>query len=176
MASYRVIGSDRREYGPVSLERLRDWAGEGRVNATTQVCMDGSSEWQALGSLAEFSSILAGPAARTPLAGTRRTNPWALCGFMCGLISISVGCCCCCCLPVDLFGLVVSVIGLVQISRAPETEGGTVLAILGLILCLFSITSGFTLSALWMAGGGAEAFHQEWERGFRFRLWPLADD
>ena len=34
---YKIIGADLKEYGPVSVEQLRQWISEGRVNAQTKV-------------------------------------------------------------------------------------------------------------------------------------------
>ena len=36
---YRIIGGDGREYGPISLDQMRQWIAEGRVNAQTS-CRD----------------------------------------------------------------------------------------------------------------------------------------
>ena len=44
---YRVIGADGKEYGPVSIEQLRQWIADGRVNAQTQVQAAGGAEWKA---------------------------------------------------------------------------------------------------------------------------------
>ena len=52
---YRIIGSDGKEYGPVTLELLRQWVHEGRVNAHTRVRLESATEWTTLGALADFS-------------------------------------------------------------------------------------------------------------------------
>lgn len=59
MASYRVIGMHQCEYNPVNPELLRDWFGEGRLNATTLVRAEGSSDWQSLGALPKFRPFVA---------------------------------------------------------------------------------------------------------------------
>jgi len=45
---YKVIGSDGKEYGPVTAEQLRQWVAEGRANAQTRVQAEGSAEWKPL--------------------------------------------------------------------------------------------------------------------------------
>ncbi len=66
MATYKIIGADQKEYGPVSTEQLRQWLAEGRINAQTQVMAEGTSEWKALGSLPEFAAASPGPAPAMP--------------------------------------------------------------------------------------------------------------
>ena len=171
MANYRVIGTDGREYGPVSPEELRNWIGAGRVNATTLVCIEGSMDWRALGELPEFRPFVAGGrlpgAVRAPVyPGYRQTNTWAIWGFICGLLSLTL--CSCCCIPLDLLGIVFSVIGLVQINNHPSTQSGTAFAIMGLVLSLLSILMGVAFSILWFSSGAAEEFMHDLEREFRF--------
>ena len=48
---YRVLGGDRRVYGPVSAEKLVAWIDEGRVEASTMVQMEGGGNWVAMGEL-----------------------------------------------------------------------------------------------------------------------------
>ena len=180
MANYRVIGSEGREYGPVSPEQLREWIGQGRVNASTLVCREGSMEWGALGKLPEFSPFLAPWPSRSAggqtYPGVRSTNHWALWGFICGLLSLT--CCSCCCQLFELLGIVFSIVGLVQISNNPQTQSGTTLAILGLVLSVLSLVLGFAFSALWFSSGAAEDFRRELHRGLSARggciLWVFA--
>jgi len=44
-ATYKILGGDGKEYGPVSLEQMLAWVREGRVNATTQVWRSDQSAW-----------------------------------------------------------------------------------------------------------------------------------
>jgi len=177
MANYRVIGTDGREHGPVSQEQIRAWIGEGRVNASTLLCAEGSLDWRSLAALPEFRPFLtpAPPAdATTPTIRPvyRRTNTWAIWGFVCGLLSLTL--CSCCCLPLDLMGMVFSVIGLVQISNHPQTQSGTTLAILGLVLSVLSFLMGFALTALWFSTGAADQFRRDLERELSSgTLWRL---
>lgn len=51
---YRIIGADGREYGPITVEQLRQWIAEGRANAQTKILPEGTTEWKALGQFPEF--------------------------------------------------------------------------------------------------------------------------
>ncbi len=68
---YRVIGTDGQQYGPIGAEQLRRWIAENRLDARSLVQAEGSQEWKALGSFAEFADALktTSPPAR-PLAGS----------------------------------------------------------------------------------------------------------
>jgi hypothetical protein len=74
MPTYKIIGADGKEYGPVTSEQVRQWLNEGRANAQTKVQPEGATEWQALGNVAEFADVFAArPAtiAPPPAAGYR---------------------------------------------------------------------------------------------------------
>jgi TM2 domain-containing membrane protein YozV len=58
---YRIIGTDGKHYGPVSIEQLRRWIGEGRINAQTLVQAEGSQEWKALNAVPELAGELKAP-------------------------------------------------------------------------------------------------------------------
>ena len=64
---YKITGGDGREYGPISIEQLRQWIAEGRANAQTQVLPEGATTWQPLGSLPEFADSGDGVVSPTPL-------------------------------------------------------------------------------------------------------------
>jgi hypothetical protein len=63
---YHIIGSDGREYGPVTAEQLREWIGQGRANAQTQVRVEGETAWRPLSDYPEFG-VAAIPS--TPVPG-----------------------------------------------------------------------------------------------------------
>ena len=175
MTEYRVIGADGREYGPVNRELLQTWIREGRVHAGTLVCAVGLTAWRTLGSLPEFQSFMA--PAPIPSGGTgyyttvRRTNPWAIWGFVFGLLSLTL--CSCCCLPLELFGIVFSVIALIQIGNNPQTQSGNVLAILGLVLSLMSLLMGIAMSFVWFSSEAGGEFMNEMHRGMQAGLNQL---
>jgi GYF domain 2 len=59
MPTYRMLGADGREYGPVSADQLRQWIAQHRANAQTRVRLEGSAEWKPLGQFPEFAPLFA---------------------------------------------------------------------------------------------------------------------
>jgi hypothetical protein len=59
---YKIIGADQKEYGPISADQIRQWIAEGRVNAKTSICLEGSTEWKPLETYPELASPAASPA------------------------------------------------------------------------------------------------------------------
>ena len=55
---YKIIGADKKEYGPVTSDQIRQWIAEGRVNANTQARAEGAAEWLPLSAFAEFANAL----------------------------------------------------------------------------------------------------------------------
>jgi len=64
--NYKIIGSDQKEYGPVSLEQLRQWVAEGRMNGQTMVQPEGGTDWQPLSTFPELMPLAAPAAAPLP--------------------------------------------------------------------------------------------------------------
>ena len=154
---YGIIGADGRQYGPVAVEQLRQWIAEGRANAQTQTLAEGAPAWKPLGALPEFAGHFPPPV--PPVIGPLRpgtsmagrvpgTNSFATAGLVFGILSLT---CCCCGFPFNLLGLVLSLIGLVQINRHPELYEGHGIAITGLILSAASLVLGFGLVLLNLA-------------------------
>lgn len=55
---YKIIGADKKEYGPVSADQLHQWISEGRANAQSLVQAVGSGEWKPLSAIPEFAEML----------------------------------------------------------------------------------------------------------------------
>ena len=53
-STYKLIGTDGNEYGPASLEQVRDWAKQGRLAASTQVLRSDQSAWSTASALPEL--------------------------------------------------------------------------------------------------------------------------
>lgn len=100
---YRVIGINGQQYGPVSADQIRRWLAENRVNAQTLIQAEGSPDWKALGSFAEFAADLktlppppmsasggTPPAAVDPNVATRASGkiPAGICGILLGSFGI----------------------------------------------------------------------------------------
>jgi hypothetical protein len=54
-SSYKMIGADGAEYGPVSLKELRGWIAEGRVVGSTQVRRETDEYWSTAASFSELA-------------------------------------------------------------------------------------------------------------------------
>lgn len=71
MQTYRIIGADGKEYGPITAEQVRQWITEGRANAYTKIRLEGATEWKTVSELTEF----AGAFASRPAAPAQGTAP-----------------------------------------------------------------------------------------------------
>lgn len=58
MSTYRIIGADGQQYGPISLEQVRRWMAENRLRADTLVQAEGTTEWKPLSSFSELAAEL----------------------------------------------------------------------------------------------------------------------
>jgi hypothetical protein len=55
---FKIIGGDRKEYGPVTTEEVRRWIAEGRLNGQSMAQAEGRTDWQPLSAFAEFGDAL----------------------------------------------------------------------------------------------------------------------
>ena len=135
---YKIIGTDGREYGPISGEQLRQWIAEGRVESRTPVFVNGAKEWNFVGLLPEFAICFAPPPVAPAPCHLPQHNAWATTGLICGILAWMMFCCCGG-FPFNLFGLVFSLIALAQINSQPERYEGRGTAIAGLVLSILSL-------------------------------------
>ena len=54
---FNIIGADGSRYGPVTVDQLRQWIHEGRVNGRTQAQAAGATEWKPLADFPEFTEL-----------------------------------------------------------------------------------------------------------------------
>jgi hypothetical protein len=158
---YKVIGSDRQTYGPVTAEQLRQWLAEGRIAHTTLVQPDGATDWRPLSSFPEFGpppQTGTPPPVSMPPAQTQDVgNNMAIAGLVLGILSI-IGCC----VPFG-FGILGVVFSVVALGRErppghPDTSHKS-MALAGLILSIIGlIWHGLVFGIL---GGGA-LFRHRW--------------
>ena len=158
---YRIIGADGREYGPISLEELRQWHTQGRVNAQTRVLVTGETNWKTIAELPQFSappppSVTPEPI-RPPVTAPGanglgpRTNGFAIAGLVLGILSFVLSFCCCGGVPFNLVGLTCSIIALTQINQQPGVYNGKGMAIAGIIICGLSLLAGIGMTLLGFA-------------------------
>jgi hypothetical protein len=134
---FKIIGDDGQTYGPATLDQIRQWIRERRVNRHTRVFVHDPADWTPAGLVPELAPEFPGeaPPIITPPATAEPSCSLAKAGLVCGLLSVTVGCCCGG-LPFNLLGLIFSIIALVQTSENPRRYGGGAMALVGLILSI----------------------------------------
>jgi len=69
---YKILGADQKEYGPITLEQIRQWIVEGRVDRATMVQAQDQISWAPLASIPELAALLPPPPLSGPqIAGAR---------------------------------------------------------------------------------------------------------
>ena len=48
MNNYIIVGGDGKEYGPVSVQEVKEWVSSGRANGDTRIKKEGAEEWSRL--------------------------------------------------------------------------------------------------------------------------------
>lgn len=139
---YKILGSDQKEYGPISSEQLREWIVQRRANGQTQVQPEGATQWQPLSTLPEFSAALASAGAMPPAFGTasggaapvpQKTSGMAITSLVMGILGA-------CTLGItSIVGVILGVISLNKISKSNGQLGGKGLAIAGICVSVAAI-------------------------------------
>ena len=186
---YKVMGSDGKEYGPISLEQFSQWAAEGRVSPQTRVQPVGATDWGAAAGIPELQAIfarlgraptvvLASPI--SPPASGETQKGLAVTSLVLGILSLV-------CLG-PLTGIPAIICGHIARKRSrqtPDQYGAPGMALAGLALgyaslALFvvvaAILSGMLLPALSQAKGKAEGMRCANNMkmiGLSFRTWAL---
>lgn len=90
---YKIIGSDGRQYGPVSADQIRIWLKENRLNAQTLLQPEGVVDWQPVSAMPEFSGDLksAPPLAAPPPADVAAKASNKIAAGVCALLLGSFG-------------------------------------------------------------------------------------
>jgi len=159
---YKIIGSDQKEYGPVSTDLVRQWLKDGRLGRQSPVQAEGSSEWKPLGNVPEFADLF--PPAAPPLAGSAtgtgsRTSGLAIASLILGPLGLFT------CGIAALVGLILGIIGLVKIKRSGGQLSGDGLAISGIcvsgaiLLVAIPLTAAMFLPALSQAKARAQTIN-----------------
>jgi hypothetical protein len=152
---FKILGTDGKEYGPVSADVLREWIAQRRAGAETQVQAEGSTEWRQVSEFPELAAALGAsprpgpPPLPPPLAGgspaAPKTSGLAVASFVFGLLGF--------CGITALVGLVLGIVAKVKIRRSAGRLKGGGLAVAGICLSLamllaIPIVAGFLLPAL----------------------------
>ena len=185
---YNIIGADGKQYGPISIEQMRQWIAEGRVNAETRVQEADAAEWK---TAADFLELGFAPAAGVPSVGSTppplptgrpsaQQNGLAITSFVLGLLSLVC------------FGLLAGIPAIIcghlargRARRSPGQYGGAGFALAGLILGYVSlvvtlvILPAMLLPALTRAKGKAQSVscrNNMKQIGLSFRTWAIDHD
>lgn len=180
---YKIIGADGKEYGPVSLEQMRQWIAQGRVNARTQVKEGDLGEWKPAGEYPELGFAAAGAGAAPPALPTGQAggqqNGMAITSFVLGLLSLAC------------FGLLAGIPAIIcghvargRARREPAQYGGAGFALAGLIMGYVSVVvtvfvAATLLPALSQAKGRAQRIsctNNMKQIGLAFRVWAVDND
>jgi hypothetical protein len=161
MASYKVIGGDQQEYGPITGEQLRQWIVEGRVGAQTRVQIEGAAEWKSLAEVPELAEALRNrvpPLPATPPPVPSKTSGLAVTSLVLGILGVFT------CGLTALFGLILGIIALVSVSKSRGALRGGGIALAGIIvsgvfLFMIPIFAAMLLPALAAAKQKAEAIN-----------------
>ena len=148
---FKLLGADKKEYGPVSADQIRAWMAQGRANAQTQLQAVGSTDWKPLVEFPEFAAALqpggGGTAPPLPAAGTQsaaappKNSGLAVTSLVLGCLGLLS------CGITALVGLVLGIIALVRINKSNGQLGGRGLALAGTI-----VSAAFLLLGLIFAG------------------------
>jgi hypothetical protein len=130
---YKVLGTDQKIYGPVSVAQIRQWQTEGRVNNATLLQAEGSNEWKPLSSMPEFGVP---PMVTMPPVAAKPSDDLAVAGLTCGVLS---NVCCCFGLIFAILGIIFSVIAISRHETHPQ-QGGKGMAVAGLILSVVGLS------------------------------------
>lgn len=128
---FKIIGADGKEYGPVTSEQIRNWIAQGRVTAGTSVQMEGSSDWQNLNDIPEFSDLLrsrAAAATPAPPPTTPKTSVAAVTSLVLGILGFLT------CGITSLIGLVLGIVAMIRIKKSDGRFSGYGMALTGTIL------------------------------------------
>jgi prepilin-type processing-associated H-X9-DG protein len=150
---YKVIGSDGKEYGPVSLEQLTQWATQGRINPQTQVQAVGTVGFRPAREVPEVNALFGAPVsgamsadldAQTLLAASAGPpqNGLAITSLVLGILS------CVACFFTGIPAIICGHIAYSRSRRSPAQHGGGGMAIAGLVLGYLSLISILILPAM----------------------------
>jgi hypothetical protein len=161
MASYKIIGGDGKEYGPVSADELRQWLADGRVAGDTQTQAEGSPGWKPLAEFAELADLTRSTppppvSAAPPALPAGKTSGMAIASLVLGILGLVS------CGVTSLVGVVLGIVSLRKINRSQGALRGSGLAIAGIcisgvFLMFIPIWAALTLPAFSKAKGRAQS-------------------
>jgi hypothetical protein len=153
---YKIIGTDQKEYGPVTSDQITQWIAQGRVNAQTKAQAAGG-EWKTLGDFPEFSATLSHRVPPVyPSTPPHKTSGLAIASLVLGIFGLFT------CGISAVVGLIFGIVAMSQIKNSNGALGGHVLALVGTIfsgifILMIPIDAALLLPALSHAKQRAQA-------------------
>ena len=139
--SYKIIGEDKKEYGPVELEEIREWIKEGRADADTLVCGVDDNQWIKLRDLRDVAGILP-KTVTAPPRGTLQIK-YLVPAILCTLF---------CCLPFGIAGILFAVQANSKVQQG-DIDGAAVAVSKAKLMCILSFVLGL-ISLIWFFSSG----------------------
>ncbi|MBI3415905.1 MAG: DUF4190 domain-containing protein [Verrucomicrobia bacterium] len=181
---YKILGTDQKEYEPVSADQVRQWIADGRAAGQTKAQAEGTSEWKALAEFQEFAEALAAKTTPSPvlsappLLPTKRppASGLAITSLVLGALSLV-------CLSI-FTGIPAIITGHIAYNRSrknPLKSGGGGLAIAGFVLgyvslAMLPIFAAMLLPTLAKAKGNAQRIqcvNNLKQIGLAARIWAM---
>ncbi|MCX7826705.1 MAG: DUF4190 domain-containing protein [Verrucomicrobiae bacterium] len=150
--TFKIIGGDGNEYGPIDAATLQQWAREGRLVRQSKVWDSRANAWVSAGDVAELAAVFGAPATPSPSPpaipapltaphAARRTNPLAIWSLVLSLLGL-------CCGITPIAGIICGVIALPQIKASGEEGRG--MAIAGIVIGVVLLALSLLGLLLWM--------------------------
>jgi hypothetical protein len=144
---YKIIGTDQKEYGPITSDQVRQWIAEGRLNGQSPTQAAGESGWKPLSMFPEFADILpkmgapGSPQAPMPAVVPPASVP--------NYLVQAILCTLCCCLPFGIAAIVYAsqVNGKLQ---AGDYEGALASSRNAKMWCWLSLGFGLLVNAIFI--------------------------
>ncbi len=134
---YKIIGADGKEYGPISIEQLRQWATDGRINAHTLIQPEGATDWKAAVNYPDLLPPVAPPIVQmTPISnatkppGADKKIAAGICGILLGYFGIHK----------FILGYTGEALTMLLVTVLTCGIGGVVMSIIGLIEGIIYLT------------------------------------
>ena len=151
---YKIIGTDQKEYGPVSSDQIHQWIAQGRIGAQTRAQADGG-DWKTLGDFPEFATSIGNAVPPTPRPVSNpfpepsapvKTSGLAIASLVLGILGfVSCG-------VTSIIGIILGIMAIIRVNKSNGALRGNGLAIAGIIvsvvLPMFIIPVALFLPAL----------------------------